>query len=136
MRNLCGDNLRSPTSRVCASHRCFWARILTEIARICAQKREHSGVTNAGAAILAAGSAIIGPCSPSTRTSHSYRTILDPEGKATVADVALIGSEERVGEQLAELADAGVTDFAAAVYGAPDDRDRTIALLSTARRPD
>jgi hypothetical protein len=78
---------------VCASHRCFWARILTEIARICAQKREHSGVTNAGAAILAAGSAIIGPCSPSTRTSHSYRTILDPEGKATVADVALIGNE-------------------------------------------
>jgi 5,10-methylenetetrahydromethanopterin reductase len=66
----------------------------------------------------------------------SYRTILDREGKATVADVALIGSEERVGEQLAELADAGVTDFAAAVYGAPDDRDRTIALLSTARRPD
>ena len=50
--------------------------------------------------------------------------------------MALIGNEERVGEQLAELADAGVTDFAAAVYGAPDDRDRTIALLSTARRPD
>ena len=66
----------------------------------------------------------------------SYRTILDREGKATVADVALIGNEEHVGEQLAELADAGVTDFAAAVYGAPEERDRTIALLSTARRPD
>jgi 5,10-methylenetetrahydromethanopterin reductase len=65
----------------------------------------------------------------------SYRTILDREGKATVADVALIGNEELVGEQLAELDDAGVTDFAAAVYGAPEERDRTISLLSTARRP-
>ena len=65
----------------------------------------------------------------------SYRTILDREGKATVADVALIGDEERVGEQLADLADAGVTDFAAAVYGAPEERDRTMALLSSARPP-
>ena len=66
----------------------------------------------------------------------SYRTILDREGKATVADVALIGNEELVGEQLAELAEAGVTDFAAALYGTPEERDRTISLLSTARRPD
>ena len=65
----------------------------------------------------------------------SYRTILDREGKATVADVALIGNEERVGELLADLADAGVTDLAAAVYGAPEERERTMALLSTARRP-
>lgn len=65
----------------------------------------------------------------------SYRTILDREGKATVADVALIGNEERLGEQLADLADAGVTDFAAAVYGAPEERDRTMALLSRVRRP-
>ena len=64
----------------------------------------------------------------------SYRTILDREGKATVVDVALIGNEEQVGEQLAELADAGVTDLAAAVYGAPKERDRTIALLRSARR--
>jgi F420-dependent oxidoreductase-like protein len=66
----------------------------------------------------------------------SYRTILDREGKATVADVALIGNEEQVGEQLADLGDAGVTDFAAAVYGAPEERDRTIALLTRVRRPD
>jgi F420-dependent oxidoreductase-like protein len=66
----------------------------------------------------------------------SYRTILDREGKATVADVALIGDEERVGEQLAELAGAGVTDFAAAVYGSLEERQRTMALLSRARRHD
>jgi hypothetical protein len=64
----------------------------------------------------------------------SYRAILDREGKATVADVALIGNEDRVGEQLADLANAGVTDFAAAVYGAAEDRDRTMALLGRARR--
>jgi len=64
----------------------------------------------------------------------SYRTILDREGKATVADVALIGNEQRVGEQLAELADAGVTDLAAAVYGASEERDRTMTLLSETRR--
>ena len=74
-------------------------------------------------------------CSPSTRTFRRHRTILDREGKATVADVALIGNEELVGEQLADLADAGVADFAAAVYGAPEERDRTISLLSTTRRP-
>jgi hypothetical protein len=66
----------------------------------------------------------------------SYRTILDWEGKATVADVALIGDEERVGQQLADLAEAGVTDFAAAVYGSPEERQRTLAMLSGARRPE
>jgi F420-dependent oxidoreductase-like protein len=65
----------------------------------------------------------------------SYRIILDREGKETVADVALIGDEDRVGEQLAELADAGVTDFAGAVYGAPEERDRTLALLTKCRQP-
>jgi alkanesulfonate monooxygenase SsuD/methylene tetrahydromethanopterin reductase-like flavin-dependent oxidoreductase (luciferase family) len=64
----------------------------------------------------------------------SYRTILDREGKATVAEVALIGDGGSVGEQLAELAAAGVTDLAPAVYGTPEERDRTMALLSSTRR--
>jgi alkanesulfonate monooxygenase SsuD/methylene tetrahydromethanopterin reductase-like flavin-dependent oxidoreductase (luciferase family) len=64
----------------------------------------------------------------------SYRTILDREGKATVADAALIGDEDRVGEQLGDLAAAGVTDFAAVTFGSPEEFDRTLALLSTARR--
>jgi len=38
-------------------------------------------------------------------------------------------------KQLADLAAADVTDFAAAVHGAPEERDRTIPLLSTARQP-
>ena len=64
----------------------------------------------------------------------SYRTILDREGKATVADAALIGDEQHVGEQLAELADAGVTDFAAVTFGSPEEFDRTLDVLSAARR--
>ena len=64
----------------------------------------------------------------------SYRTILDREGKATVADAALIGDEQRVGDQLAELADAGVTDFAAVTFGSPEELDRTLALLTATRR--
>jgi alkanesulfonate monooxygenase SsuD/methylene tetrahydromethanopterin reductase-like flavin-dependent oxidoreductase (luciferase family) len=63
----------------------------------------------------------------------SYRTILDREGKDTVADVALIGNEDQVGEQLADLADAGVTDFAAVTFGAAEEFDRTVALLSATR---
>lgn len=63
----------------------------------------------------------------------SYRAILDREGKATVADAALIGDEQHVGEQLAELADAGVTDFAAVTFGSPEEFDRTMALLTAAR---
>jgi 5,10-methylenetetrahydromethanopterin reductase len=64
----------------------------------------------------------------------SYRTILDREGKATVADAALIGDEQRVREQLDELAEAGVTDFAAVTYGSPEEFDRTISVLSATRQ--
>jgi alkanesulfonate monooxygenase SsuD/methylene tetrahydromethanopterin reductase-like flavin-dependent oxidoreductase (luciferase family) len=63
----------------------------------------------------------------------SYRTILDREGKATVADVAIIGDEDTVREQLAELAEAGVTDYAAVTYGTPDEHDRTMAVLASSR---
>ena len=60
----------------------------------------------------------------------SYRTILDREGKATVADAAIVGPEDVVREGLATLQDAGVTDFAAAVFAAsPEERDRTLAFL-------
>jgi F420-dependent oxidoreductase-like protein len=64
----------------------------------------------------------------------SYRTILDRESKATVADAAIVGPEEVVQEGLAELQAAGVTDFAAAVFAAsPEERDRTMAFLSASR---
>ncbi|MCK9903432.1 LLM class F420-dependent oxidoreductase [Parafrankia colletiae] len=58
----------------------------------------------------------------------SYRAMLDREGAAGPADVALIGSEESVRDRIAELAGAGVTDFVAAEFSAPDAA-RTRALL-------
>jgi hypothetical protein len=67
----------------------------------------------------------------------AYRIILDREGLATVADAGLIGNEESCRAALAELADAGVTDFAAAVFGpSAEERERTLALLRDVRAAD
>ncbi len=63
----------------------------------------------------------------------SYRAVLDREGVDTPAGVCLVGDEESVGAQLEELADAGVTDFAAVEVGRnPEEKQRTRALLKAA----
>ena len=49
-----------------------------------------------------------------------YRACLDAEGAAGPADVALVGNEEEVNAGLARLADAGATDFYAAVFPGPE----------------
>ncbi|HEY3722920.1 MAG TPA: LLM class F420-dependent oxidoreductase [Acidimicrobiia bacterium] len=60
----------------------------------------------------------------------SYRAMLDREGAAGPADVAIVGSEQEVAAGIARLADAGVTDFAAVEFGAGgDERRRTRELL-------
>jgi alkanesulfonate monooxygenase SsuD/methylene tetrahydromethanopterin reductase-like flavin-dependent oxidoreductase (luciferase family) len=63
----------------------------------------------------------------------SYRAMLDREGAAGPADVAVVGDEAAVLRQLDQLADAGATDFSAAPYPVGDDRqaslDRTYATL-------
>lgn len=53
----------------------------------------------------------------------SYRAMLDLDGAAGPADVAIIGDEAQVVAQLQRLADGGVTEFSA-VIAAPDDADR------------
>lgn len=61
----------------------------------------------------------------------SYRAMLDIEGVDGPADLAMLGDESRVGEQLEGLIDAGVTDFAAVISARnPDESDRTVALLA------
>jgi F420-dependent oxidoreductase-like protein len=60
----------------------------------------------------------------------SYRAMLDREHAAGPADVAIVGDEEAVAAQIAVLAEAGATDFSAAPYGPPADRDRTFALVA------
>jgi 5,10-methylenetetrahydromethanopterin reductase len=61
----------------------------------------------------------------------SYRAMLDREGAAGPADVAIVGDEDAVAAQIATLAEAGVTDFVAGVYTGGADGARTRAFLRT-----
>jgi F420-dependent oxidoreductase-like protein len=61
----------------------------------------------------------------------SYRAMLDREGAAGPADVAIVGDEDAVGSQISTLAEAGVTDFVAGQYARGDDAVRTHRFLST-----
>jgi F420-dependent oxidoreductase-like protein len=60
----------------------------------------------------------------------SYRAMLDHEGAAGPADIAIVGSAAEVSERIASLAGDGVTDFAAVEFGVtPDERAETRAAL-------
>ena len=60
----------------------------------------------------------------------SYKAMLDKEGAAAAADIGFIGDEEAVAASIAKLADAGATDFVAAIVGDAAERARGFALLS------
>ncbi len=60
----------------------------------------------------------------------SYKAMLDREGATRPSDIALVGSEEEVASAVAALAEAGVTDFVAAVVGDGPQRDRTLTMLA------
>jgi alkanesulfonate monooxygenase SsuD/methylene tetrahydromethanopterin reductase-like flavin-dependent oxidoreductase (luciferase family) len=59
----------------------------------------------------------------------SYRAMLDREGADGPADVAIVGDEAAVAAGLRTVADAGVTDFVAGVFGDEDEQQRTRTLL-------
>ncbi len=59
----------------------------------------------------------------------SYRAMLDREGAAGPGDVAIVGHEDSVGDQIRALAAAGVTDFVAGEYARGDDGPRTRSFL-------
>jgi len=62
----------------------------------------------------------------------SYRAMLDREGAAGPADIAIVGSADEVAGRIGDLADVGVTDFAAVEFGAtPDERAATRAAVRT-----
>jgi F420-dependent oxidoreductase-like protein len=65
----------------------------------------------------------------------AYRAVLDLQDGAGVADVTLAGDEEAVHQQLARLRDAGATGLIATPFGSPEDRTRTIALLTDPHTP-
>ena len=64
-------------------------------------------------------------------TLPSYRAMLDREGAKGPGDVAIVGDEDAVGEQIQRLADVGVTDFIAATY--PIRPDEATAVERTRR---
>ncbi len=51
----------------------------------------------------------------------SYRSMLDLEGAAGPGDVSVVGDEAAVAEQVAALAEAGATDFAALEFGRSEE---------------
>jgi alkanesulfonate monooxygenase SsuD/methylene tetrahydromethanopterin reductase-like flavin-dependent oxidoreductase (luciferase family) len=70
-------------------------------------------------------------------TLPSYRAMLDREGAEGPANVVIAGDEATVGAALAELADAGATDFLWApcpVEGDADAIPRTRTFLATLAR--
>ena len=67
-------------------------------------------------------------------TLPSYRAVLDVEGAANPASVAIVGTEKEVETQVRALAATGVTDFNASPYpveGDPKAVARTIELLAS-----
>ncbi|MDG2026909.1 MAG: TIGR03564 family F420-dependent LLM class oxidoreductase [Acidimicrobiales bacterium] len=65
----------------------------------------------------------------------TYAAMLDREGVDNPGEICLVGDEARVREQLATLAAAGVTDFAAVEVGTnPEEKARTRDLLKTAAK--
>lgn len=62
----------------------------------------------------------------------SYRAMLDKEGAAGPADIAIVGDEKTVDASLDRLRDVGVTDFDAAIVPVEDGADeRTIEYLQS-----
>ena len=62
----------------------------------------------------------------------SYRAMLDREGAAGPADVALAGDEKYLRAEIARLRDIGVTDFDAAITAVEDGaEERTLAFLAS-----
>ena len=57
----------------------------------------------------------------------NYRRLLDIEGVEGAADVAVVGNEAQVEQQLRAFASAGATDFLASIFPVGDDADGSIA---------
>jgi 5,10-methylenetetrahydromethanopterin reductase len=61
----------------------------------------------------------------------SYRAMLDREGAAGPADVAIVGSESEVKEQVRRLAAIGTTDFCGAPFGTEKEMTASIGVLAS-----
>jgi 5,10-methylenetetrahydromethanopterin reductase len=59
----------------------------------------------------------------------SYHRQLELEGIDDVAKLAIVGDADHVLESISALAEAGVTELMADVFGSPDEQDRTRDML-------
>jgi len=60
----------------------------------------------------------------------SYRAMLDREGAAGPADVAIVGTAAEVAAQVRRLVDIGATDLCAAPFGSADETRATVDTLA------
>jgi alkanesulfonate monooxygenase SsuD/methylene tetrahydromethanopterin reductase-like flavin-dependent oxidoreductase (luciferase family) len=67
-------------------------------------------------------------------TLPSYKAMLDKEGARGAADIGFVGDEESVAAAIGRLADAGATDFVAAIVGDAAERRRGLSLMSELAR--
>ena len=63
----------------------------------------------------------------------SYRAMLDREGAATPADVAIIGDATEVADRIGALAGCGATGFAASLFGDRDEQEASREVLVSLR---
>ncbi len=64
----------------------------------------------------------------------SYRAMLDREGAAGPADIAIVGDENTLRGEIKRFEDMGVTDFNAAIMGVEDGAyERTMSFLASMR---
>lgn len=59
----------------------------------------------------------------------SYRAMLDKEGAAGPADVAIVGDEATVAKQIDRFRDIGTTDFVVVPYGTKEENARTFDVV-------
>jgi 5,10-methylenetetrahydromethanopterin reductase len=61
----------------------------------------------------------------------SYRAVLDREGAAGPADIALIGDEKAIAAGVKRIADAGATEMCASIFGTAEEQSRTQEFLAS-----
>lgn len=64
----------------------------------------------------------------------SYRAMLDREGAEGPPDVAIVGDEDAVARGVAEMAEAGTTEFMANIFGKAEEREATRRLVGELAR--
>jgi 5,10-methylenetetrahydromethanopterin reductase len=64
----------------------------------------------------------------------SYQAMLEREGVARAADIALIGDERQLISRIRTLEGTGISDFLARIVGVPEERRRSLELLGSLAR--